>query len=82
MKTYPVNLVLENQLVVLVGAGQELSRKIVVNIGTDIYRKENPMFVVAIVICLLVFALIAGADLLISNINADDLSNMGVERKS
>jgi hypothetical protein len=44
-------------------------------------RKENPMFVVAIVICLLVFALIAGADLLISNINSDELSNMGVERK-
>jgi hypothetical protein len=40
------------------------------------------MFVVAIVICLLLFALIAGADLLISNINSDELSNMGVERKS
>jgi hypothetical protein len=40
------------------------------------------MFVVAIVICLLLFAIIAGADLLISNINSDELSNMGVERKS
>jgi siroheme synthase-like protein len=28
MKTYPVNLVLENKLVVLVGAGQEIARKI------------------------------------------------------
>ena len=28
MKTYPVNLVLENQLVVLIGAGQEIARKI------------------------------------------------------
>ncbi|HSM70239.1 MAG TPA: hypothetical protein VK851_01735 [Anaerolineales bacterium] len=40
------------------------------------------MFVVTVVLCLLVFALIAGADLLISNINADELSNMGVEKKS
>ncbi|MDX1378519.1 MAG: hypothetical protein R3307_06705 [Anaerolineales bacterium] len=40
------------------------------------------MFVVAVIICLLLFALIAGADLLISNINADELSNMGVEKKS
>ena len=40
------------------------------------------MFVVAIVICLLVFAIIASADLLISNINSDELSNMGVEKKS
>jgi preprotein translocase subunit SecE len=40
------------------------------------------MFVAVIVICLFVFALIAGADLLISNINSDELSNMGVERKS
>ncbi len=40
------------------------------------------MFVVAVVVCLLVFAVIAGADLLISNLNSDELSNMGVERKS
>ena len=40
------------------------------------------MFVVAVVICLLVFALIAGVDLLISNINSDELSNMGVEKRS
>jgi len=47
-----------------------------------IKRKEKTMFVVAVVLCLLVFALIAGADLLISNINSDELSNMGVEKKS
>ena len=40
------------------------------------------MFVVAVVICLLVFAIIAVADLFVSNINSDELSNMGVERKS
>ena len=40
------------------------------------------MFVFAIVICMLVFALIAGADLLVSNINSDELSKMGVEKKS
>src|SRR5688500_19974815 len=46
-------------------------------------RKESPMFVVAVVICLLLFVALAGADLLISNINSDELSNMGVEdRKS
>ena len=28
MKTYPINLVLENKLVILVGAGHEISRKI------------------------------------------------------
>jgi hypothetical protein len=40
------------------------------------------MFAVAIAVFLLVFAVIAGADLLVSNINSDELSNMGVERKS
>jgi hypothetical protein len=43
--------------------------------------KEYPMFVVAAVICLLLFVALAGADLLISNINSDELSNMGVEKK-
>ena len=45
-------------------------------------RKEYPMFVVVVIICLLVFVALAGADLLVSNINSDELSNMGVERKS
>lgn len=40
------------------------------------------MFVAAVVICLLVFALIVGADLLVSNANSDELSKMGVEKKS
>jgi len=40
------------------------------------------MFVAAVVICLFVFALIAGADLLVSSLNSDELSNMGVEKKS
>ena len=44
--------------------------------------KEYPMFIVAVVICLLLFVALAGADLLISNINSDELSNMGVEKKS
>ncbi|HSG41564.1 MAG TPA: hypothetical protein VLA72_00270 [Anaerolineales bacterium] len=40
------------------------------------------MFVAVVVICLLVFAVIAGANLLISSINSDELSKMGVEKKS
>ena len=43
--------------------------------------KEYPMFIVAVVICLLLFVALAGADLLISNLNSDELSNMGVEKK-
>ncbi len=39
------------------------------------------MFVV-ISILLLLFLALAGADLLVSNINSDELSNMGVEKKS
>jgi hypothetical protein len=40
------------------------------------------MFAIIISILLLVFVALAGADLLISNINSDELSNMGVEKKS
>ncbi|MGE5643442.1 MAG: hypothetical protein ACM3Y8_10560 [Byssovorax cruenta] len=40
------------------------------------------MFAIAVSILLLVFVALAGADLLISNINSDELSNMGVEKKS
>jgi hypothetical protein len=47
-----------------------------------IQRKEWNMFVVAVVICLLMFVALASADVLISNINSDELSNMGVEKKS
>ena len=39
------------------------------------------MFILAVAICLLLFLALAGADLLVSNINSDELSNMGVEKK-
>jgi hypothetical protein len=41
-----------------------------------------PMFVLAVSICLLVFVALAGANLLISDINSDELSNMGIEKRS
>ena len=40
------------------------------------------MFVLIVSICLLLFLALAGADLLVENINSDELSNMGVEEKS
>ena len=40
------------------------------------------MFVLVASALLLLFLALAGADLLISNINSDELSNMGVEEKS
>jgi len=48
------------------------------------YMKKGvwSMFVLAVSICLLVFVALAGANLLISNINSDELSNMGIEKKS
>jgi hypothetical protein len=45
-------------------------------------RKEAPMFVVAVTICLLLFVALFGANWLISNIDSDELSNMGIEKKS
>lgn len=39
------------------------------------------MFAIIVSILLLLFLALAGADLLISNINSDELSNMGVEKK-
>jgi hypothetical protein len=45
-------------------------------------RKESPMYVIAVSICLLLFAVIFGANMLIANINSDELSNMGIEKKS
>ena len=48
----------------------------------DNMKGEKPMFVAAVVICLLVFAALASADLLVENINSDELSNMGVEKRS
>ena len=39
------------------------------------------MFAIIISVLLLLFAALAGADLLVENINSDELSNMGVEKK-
>ena len=40
------------------------------------------MFAIIVSFYLLLFVALAGADLLVSNINSDELSNMGVEKKS
>ncbi len=40
------------------------------------------MFIVVVLFSLLLFFTLAGADLLVENINSDELSNMGVEKKS
>jgi hypothetical protein len=39
------------------------------------------MFAIIISVLLLLFVALAGADLLVENINSDELSNMGVEKK-
>ena len=40
------------------------------------------MFIVAVSICVLLFLVLAGVDLLVSNINSDELNSMGIEEKS
>ncbi len=40
------------------------------------------MFIIVVGICLLLLLALAGADILVSNINSDELSSMGIERKS
>ena len=40
------------------------------------------MFVIVASVLVLVFLALAGADLLVSNINSDELNNMGVEKRS
>ena len=40
------------------------------------------MFIVVVSICLVLFLVLAGVDLLISSINSDELSNMGIEKKN
>lgn len=40
------------------------------------------MFIVIGIICLLVLLALSGADMLVSDISSDELSNMGVERKA
>jgi hypothetical protein len=47
-----------------------------------IIEKGAVMFIVIGVICLLLLLALSGADMLVSNISSDELSNMGVERKS
>ncbi|HTP01194.1 MAG TPA: hypothetical protein VMJ64_07455 [Anaerolineales bacterium] len=40
------------------------------------------MFIVIGVVSLLLLLALSGADMLVSNISSDELSNMGVEKKS
>lgn len=40
------------------------------------------MFIIIASILLLLFLTLAGADLLVSNINSDELSKMGIEEKT
>ncbi len=40
------------------------------------------MFAIIVSVLLLLFVALAGANLLVENINSDELSNMGVEKKS
>ena len=40
------------------------------------------MFVLVVFVFVVLFLALASADLLISNINSDELNNMGVEEKS
>jgi len=40
------------------------------------------MFAIIVSVSLLLFVALAGADLLVSNINSDELNKMGVEKKS
>jgi len=39
------------------------------------------MFVIAVLILVFLFVALASADVLVSNINSDELNNMGVEKK-
>ena len=48
----------------------------------DVERKEESMFAIVVLILLLVFLALAGANLLVENINSDELSSMGVEKRS
>ena len=40
------------------------------------------MFIVIGILCLLLLLALSGADMLVSDISSDELSNMGIERKS
>jgi len=45
-------------------------------------RKELPMIILAGTICIMLLLALAGANFLVDNISPDELSNMGIERKS
>ena len=47
-----------------------------------LYRYKVPRAIGVVLIYLLLFAAIFGAEWLVSNMNSDELSNMGVEKKS
>jgi hypothetical protein len=47
-----------------------------------IRERRYSMFVIVVLFSLLLFLALAGSDLLVENINSDELSNMGVEKKS
>ncbi len=47
-----------------------------------IVEKGAAMFTAIGVVCLLLLLALSGADMLVSGISSDELSNMGVERKS
>ena len=74
----PIPFIYEIQTIFSTVRGYNFLRRKTFNRYT---RKEAPMFVVAVLICLLLFAVIFGANWLVSNTNSDELSNMGVERK-
>ena len=46
-----------------------------------INRKEWIMFAIIVSVFVILFVALASADLLVSNINSDELNNMGVEKK-
>ena len=39
------------------------------------------MFAIIVLVFVILFVALASADLLVSNINSDELSNMGIEKK-
>jgi hypothetical protein len=45
-------------------------------------RKEAPMFIIVGSLGLLLLVALSGADVLVSGMSSDELSNMGVERKA
>jgi hypothetical protein len=65
--------------IIAVPLGEELFEWIIVILYIE---KGGHMFIVAVLVAVLIIAVLAGADLLVAEFNSDELSNMGVERKS